>query len=282
MAYKSWHASRGNRLFKRARRGTSEVLTTLILFSVMFTLVVTASSVANETVNAQVENAEFEQAKNVLLSLDKLVKIVMYKPDSSGYVKTSFFTVLPYLVQPQRNLTVEIYDDLLLHNLTRSVPATQIKIKGGPRTGVGLDVDLVGQGSLILTQTSDSIGRVHVYQSQGAWISLDYLRVTCINTGTTQYYNSTTSAYETYNCVEVTLVNLVFKEIQLQENSHFIVGCKGVEAAQFKQIPPGRNFHVKVRSGLNGASETLTLNSSYKSLVTLSVFDLELSALEGA
>jgi hypothetical protein len=248
----------------------------------MFTLVITATSVANGAVNAQVESAEFEQAKNSLLSLDKLIKNILYKPGSSGYVKTSFWTVLPYLVQPQKNITVEVSDSTRLRNITYSVPATQVRIKGSSRTAVGMDADLVGGGKMILTKTSDSIGHVRAYQLQGAWVSLDYLRVACINTGTTQYHNSTTSTYETYNCVEVTLVNLVFTEIQLQENSHFIVGCKGLEPAQTKQILPGRNFYVKVRSGLDGASETLTLNSSYKSLITLVVFNLELSALDGA
>jgi hypothetical protein len=282
MVYKLWHSSRGNCLFKRAKRGTAEVLTTLILFSVMFTLVITASSVANETVNAQVEYAEFEQAKNVLLSLDKLVKRVMYKPDSSGYVKTSFCTVLPYLVQPQGNITVEVYDGTLLHNLTRSIPATQIKIKGGSRTSVGLDTDLVGQGKMILTKTSDSIGHVRAYQSQGAWVSLDYLRVTCIDTGTTQYYNSTTSAYETNNCVEVTLVNLAFKEIQFQQDSHLIVINEGMDPSRTKLISPSGSFYVRVRSGLDGTSETLTLSSPYKTLVTLVVINLGLSVSGGA
>ena len=170
--------------------GTSIVLSTIILTSVLCVIVFTASSVANDAINAQIENAQFDQAKNVMLALDKLIKRVIYKPESSGQVKTSFWTTKPYFIKTGENLNVTVWNNGQ-KELEVAVPVNLVKIKGGPRTSVTLDKYLIGNEDLLLTNVSASIGRVRIYQSAGAWIALDYSRVRCINAGIMQYYNGT-------------------------------------------------------------------------------------------
>jgi hypothetical protein len=81
----------------------------------------------------------------------------------------------------------------------------------------------MGQGKLILTDISDSLGRARVYQSSGAWTSLDYLRASCIDTGTVDYYNPTLSSYETYRVIEITMIKLTFAGIDFRASGHKLV-----------------------------------------------------------
>jgi hypothetical protein len=118
------------------RRALSPVIAALILASVLCIIVFAASNLANDIVSAQVEDAQFEQAKYVIISLDKLIKRIMYEPKSSGYVKTSFWKVTPCFEEDVGNLTLEA------PNLEITIPINIIKIKGGPRTSVSVEENL--------------------------------------------------------------------------------------------------------------------------------------------
>jgi len=266
----------------KGKSGISPTISTIILFAVMFALVFSATAVANDAVNAQVESAEFEQAKNVILSLDRLVKSIMYKPDSSGYVKTSFWTVLPNLAASGQTFTLTVGDNTNPNLLTLTIPANVIKIKGASRATAGSDTNLVGEGKLLLTDVSDSLGRARVYQSSGAWTSLDYLRASCIDTGTVDYYNPTLSAYETYRVIEITMVQLTFASVDFREQALFIMKNRGLTQSQVV-ISPGSAFHVTVtNSGPDGGSDTRTYFSQYKTLVNLVVVNVEASVQGGS
>ncbi len=261
-------------MLKKANLGVSTVLSTVILTSVLCVIVFAASFVANDAINAQIENAQFDQAKNVMLALDKLVKRLIYKPESSGYVKTSFWTVTPHFVQTGEKLELWINGEKELE-----VPVNVVKIKGGPRTSVATDKDLIGNGDLLIG-VSASIGRVCVYQSVGAWIALDYSRVRCSNASTMQYYNGT--GYEPYNFIEIIVVKIIFEDFKVEEQASFTVKNKGLFPIQ-KEIPKGSNFTILVQK--SGVDATRTLEQlggdpDHQTLINLVVVNIAIS-LEG-
>lgn len=280
----------------RHTKGLSTVLSTLILFSVIFVLVITASNMANDAVNGQIENAQFDQAQNVLMAMDKSIKKIIYEPGSTASIKTSFWTVLPQFTPPDKKLNLTILDSTgkklkALDStgnkiLPPPVNVTIVSIKGSPRTSVATNSNLVGNGDLILTDISKSIGRVQVYQSSGAWTTLDYSRVSCINTGTNEYYNATTTSYETYNYLEITIVKIEFKDIEFQEQAYYIVKNQGLDQYQYI-ISKENNFKIVVEeSGVQRRVDTRTLvqlggNTSYKTLIKLVIVDIEISLRGG-
>mgnify|MGYP001080626070 CR=1 FL=1 len=262
-------------MLRKANLGVSTVLSTAILTSVLCIIVFTASYVANDAINGQIENAQFDQAKNVMLALDKLIKRLVYKPESSGYVKTSFWTVTPYFTETGEKLEVWIDG-----NRTLEVPVNVVKIKGGPRTSVATPQNLIGNDTLLLTKISGSLGWVHTYQSAGAWIELNYSRIRCINAGTMQYFNGT--GYEPYNFIEITIVKIIFKDFEVQEQASFTVRNAGLVPIQ-KEMEAG-DFTIRVQKS-GGASDECTLSdlegiTNYKTLINLVVVNIEIS-LEG-
>lgn len=253
------------------------MLTSAILTSVLCIIVFVASNVANDAINSQIENAQFDQAKNVMLALDKLIKRIMYKPESSGYVKTSFWTVTPYFVETEENLAVTVNGQNLLPN--DQISLNTIKFKGGLRVSVAADKELIGDETLLLTDIVSSLGRVQVYQSLGAWITLDYSRIRCIYSGTTQYFTGT--SYQTYNLIEITVINLVFKHFEPQEKASIIAKNTGLESKQI-EMPEGSNFTILVQKGSDSESCTLIDlggDISYKTLINVAVVKIEVSIL---
>jgi hypothetical protein len=253
------------------------VLASVILTSVLCIVVFAASNAANDAISVEIENAQFDQAKNVMLALDKLIRRIMYKPESSGYVKTSFFTITPYFVEAEESLALTANGQNLLPS--DSIPLNTIRFKGGSHASVAADKDLIGNERLLLTDTASSLGRIQVYQSLGAWITLDYSRVRCIYSGTVQYF--TESSYQQYNLIEITVVNMVFKDFEPQEKASIIAKNAGLELKQI-EIPEGNNFTIIVQKG--SKSESCTLldlggNTNYKTLINVAVVKIEVSIL---
>ena len=197
---------------KKRNLGFSHVITTVILTSVMLVIVLTTSFLANSLLNTQIERAQFDQAKNVILALDEIVKKVTFKPQSSGYVRSSFWTTIPYLEETGETLQILVNQTLVL-----DVPVNIVKIQGGSRVSVAVPEDLTGSESVLLTSVSDSLGRVHVYQSNGSWITLDYSRIRCINSGTSEFFNGTD--YEICNLVEIILIKITFGILEVQDKA---------------------------------------------------------------
>lgn len=258
----------------RSNLAVSTVLSTVILTSVLLVVVITASFSANNVVNSQIENAQFDQAKNVMLALDNVVKKVMFKPHSSGYVRTSFWTTIPFLEETGENLTV-----LADGNPEQEIPINIVKIQGGRGVTSPNTEDLVGGGSLLLTAISDSLGRVHVFYSGAPWVSLDYCRVRCVYSGTVEFFNGT--GYDTYNLIEVTILKVSFGASQVQDKASFIVQNTGTEAEQ-RQF--SGNFSIGVQN--QELEETVYLTDlggdpSHPTLINFLVVRIEISILGG-
>lgn len=258
----------------RSKLGVSNVITTVILTSVMFIIVLSTSFFANNLLTANIERAQFEQVKNVVLAFDKIVDQVTFKPQSSGYVRSSFSTTIPYFVEGGESLQVWV-DQTLAHE----VPINKIEVLGGSQVSVAASEDLIGDASLLLTKVSDSLGRVCVYQSEGAWIALDFSRARCIYSGISELFNGTD--YETYNMIEVTIIDLTFGVLVVQTEACLTAQNIGVECSQniFSN-----DFEIRVKNG--ETEESISLSDlggdpAYKTIMNFVVVSVETSVLGG-
>ena len=261
---------------KEKNRALSIPLSTIILASVLIIIVGVASFAANNAVNAQLEETQFEQAKNVMLAIDGIVKKVLFAHQSSGYVKSSFWKTTPQFIRTGENLTLII--DAGTANWTYQIPVNIIKVKGGPHVGVTVSKNIIGNDSLLLTDMSSSIGRVSIYQSDGAWVSLDYSRVRCVYTGIWEYFNG--SDYESFNVVEITMINLTFGTVETGTQVFIMIRNLGVNSKSITDV--SGNFEVKVVSpeGEEVKSlEELGGDPSKRTIINLVFVNVEVSVM---
>ena len=273
---------------KRRNAADSTVLSTTILASALIVIVGAAYVAANNAINYQVESAEFDQAQNVLLSFAKVVKNVMLTPHSSGYVRSSFWKTIPQFEKASQNLTLTISDSG--NNQTYNIGQNIIKIKGGYTIGVLTPRNLLGTDSLNFTDPSGSLARVRVFQSDGAWVSLDYSRVRCVYIGSSDYYNSTIDGYESLNVFEITLVNLTFGTFEPESQVLIIAENLGMNAEPESPIKVSNNTIIQVRLSSGEQSPPIDLadlisiqggNPGKPILINLIIVDIECSMLKG-
>lgn len=249
-----------------------------MISSVILVIVGIASFAANNTVNAHIEEAQFEQAKNVMLAVDKIIKRVMFKPHSSGYIQSSFWKMVPQFTETGENLTLTI--DLGSQNWTYKIPINIVRIKGGSYIGITTPKNLLGNNCTLLTNPEGSLGRISIYQSDGAWISLDYARVRCIYTGTSEYFNG--SVYENFNVIEITMINMTFGIFEPGNQAFITIQNLGINSENRLEV--SGNFEIKV-SSLDG-EETKSLvelggDPDIPTLINLVFVKVEVSILKG-
>ncbi len=265
---------------KRRNMAISTALSTVILSSVLLVIVGVSSYAASNAVNFQIENSQFDQAKNILLALSQVIKKVMFISHSSGYVRCSFLNTIPQFVKASGYMTLTINSEG--GNWTYTIPVNVIRIKGGRFVGVLTPRNLLGDNSLLLTNVSSPLGRVYTFQSDGAWVALDYMRARCVYMGTSDYFNGT--GYERFNVVEITLVNLTFGIFEPETQAYITSQNLGIEADPPIQV--SGNFTIKVNLTSTGEEVSCSLtdlggNPEYPTLVNLVFINIEVSILKG-
>jgi hypothetical protein len=270
---------------KKKDLAISTVLSTTILASTLLVIVGVSSYAAINAVNAQIENVQFEQAKNVLLSVSQIVKKVMYTPHSSGYVRSSFWMTVPYFIRTNENLTINLIDDG--ENITFDLPVNIIKIKGGPQVGILTPQNILGEEVLLYTKISGSLGNVRVFQSEGAWTSLDYLRARCNYIGTTNYYDGNNWNNETVNVIEITVLNLDFGIFIPGKQAFITVENLGITSELF-QVSNNTTIDISITdkefsesSKLSDLIEEAGGNPEKPIWIRLNFINIEVSMLEG-
>ena len=276
---------------KRSDAADSTVLSTIILASALIVIVGAAYAAANNTVNYQLESAQFEQAQNVLVSLARVIKNAMLNPFSSGYVRSSFWKTIPQFEDTDENMTLTIAD--IGENWTYNIDINAIKIKGGPMIGVLTPRTILGNDnndSLLFTDAGGSLAQVRIFQSNGAWVSLDYQRVRCVYIGNSTYYNG--AEYESFNVFEVTMVNFTFGTFQPETQVLITVQNLGFGNGDDGPGPKQFSNNTSVSISLNGGEQQETYqladlvseqggDPSKPVLVNVVIVNIECSMLKG-
>ena len=263
-------------LLVRNSVGLSEVISTVILTSVMMVIIVTASFFANDVLSSNVEGVQFDQSVNAVLSLERVAQSIMFKPQSTGSVKTSFVTTDPYVVE-EGNMVV-----LVNGTETASIIVNSFKVKGGDRVGVSYTQYYLGSSSLLLVGLNGSMSCVYKYQDQGAWVSLDYGRIRCVYCGEMDYYEGTSPDPVKRNIIEITVVRLSPGDISPMDRSRIILQNTGIQTQQIEHGAGNFNIAVRLSDKVDSISLTdLGGNATLPTLINLSIIDLEITVLGG-
>jgi len=271
------------KLLVRNNVGLSEVISTVIMTSVMIVIIVTASFFANDVLSSNVEGVHFDQSVNAVLCLERMTKNMMFKPLSTGTVTTSFVTTDPYVAE-EGTMTIHITNGTGLFTVA-SILEYKFKVEGGDRVGVSSNFYYVGNdgsSSLLLTGLNGSLSCVKKYQDNGAWVSLDCSRIRCIYGGVMSYYDSSNPVPVKRNVIEITVVRLSSGDISPLETSRIILENMGI---QTQQIFQSGNFNIKVQLG-NKESPTKSLidlggNATLSTVINLSIIDFRITVLGG-
>lgn len=262
----------------RNKLGLSEVISSVILTSVMLVIIITSSHYANDTISYNVESVQFDQSINAILNLDRMAKKIMFNPKSTASVKTSFQTTTAYLVQ-EGNLVLLVDEDEIA-----SIPVNVLKVEGGSSVSVSSTYDYVGDQNapLILVGLNGSISHVKKYWDLGAWASIDFQRIRCIYCGEMDFYNGTNPEPTKRNVVEITVIRLSSGDISPLERSRIIVENTGIQTQQIEQ--PVGDFTITAQFSGDEDSKFLTAlggNATLSTLINLTVIDLKITILGG-
>jgi hypothetical protein len=248
----------------------------------MVVIIVTASYYANDVLSFNVESVQFDQAINAVLSLERMAKNMMFKPLSTGTVKTSFVTTDPY-VADEGTLTILIINGTGSFSVA-SILVNSFKVEGGERVGVSTEYYYVGDNSLLLVGLDGSLSCVKKYQDNGAWVSLDFNRIRCVYGGEMNYYNGSNPVPIKRNVIEITVIRLSSGEISPLETSRIILENTGIQTQQIEK--PAGDFTITVQfPGKEPESaklhDDLHGNATLPTLINLTIIDFKITVLGG-
>lgn len=256
-------------------RGISTVISTVILTFTMLIVVLSTSAFVTEVFNVQSENVEFEQAEYVMLTLANSINGIIFKPQSSSYVRTGFRTTMPQLTDTGENMEI-----LIDNNTISTISIRTLSIEGGSKVDAS-EANLVGEEDLLLTDLSAPLHRIYVARNDKAEVILDYSRIRCVYLGTSQFYNGTGS--EIYNVIEITVVRISFGSIRTHNEAIFSIRNMGVEIQQIEKEAGDHTIEVILSDeGENVTLSGLGGNVTYPTLINFQIVNIEVSLVGGS
>jgi len=267
------------RRFRKSRRGVSVVIATLVLSSTLLVIVLSTSNYANQLLKGEVENAEFNQGKDVLSSLDKMIERVTSATGSSGYIRSGFLTTYPLFEASGTTLKI-IAGETLLGEFNTIV----VKIRGG-RDVSGAFRSISGYPTPLVCNISAPMGWLFTNRTDAEEVVLDYSRARCVYKGLAQLWNG--AEYEPFNVLEVTVVSLSSGSIAFKDTGAFVVQNKAWEPPQQLLFPKG---DVQIRAEFGDSNKVVNLSDpslggasapSHQTLLNFFVINVELSVVQG-
>jgi len=170
------------------KRAFSSVISTIIFTSVLLIILVVATFVSMNILNAQMNSTEFEQARSNMLLLDTTVQDVSLRPGAGGYVQFNEREGgIGLINQTADSLSITATAGQTT-NSTSFNGLVQFIYSGGslasaavnPSTGY---TSLRGNLSYAYVNLTQGLGFLRLEQNNGAKIKLDYDRVRVVSTG---------------------------------------------------------------------------------------------------
>ena len=211
----------------RCKRGFSNLLSTVILGSVLLAIMVVTSSMANDILTNQIASTEFDAAKDVMLAVESEIKNIKFKPGSTSVIKTSFYSS----TAPGFTRTGEYMNVTFPGRDPIQVKVNYFNIECRPGAGGIFDYDLKGSDSLVVPAFNSSLGRVRITKPYNWRVSLDYERVSYLYSGIIYVFNGTEQV--PINRVEIAAIEIEFENFQVGERSLIILKNEGIITDSF-------------------------------------------------
>ncbi|MBS7631389.1 hypothetical protein KEJ47_07440 [Candidatus Bathyarchaeota archaeon] len=219
--------SLGILMHKRWKKGFSNLLSTVILGSVLLAIMVVTSNMANDILTNQIASSEFDSAKDVMLAVESEIGNIRFKPGSTSVIKTSFYSsTAPGFTRTGENMNVTFSGKDPIQ-----VKVNYFNIECRPGAGGIFDYNLKGGDSLLVPAFNSSLGRVRITKPYNWRVSLDYERVSYLYGGIIHLFNGTGEV--PINRVEVAAIEIEFENFEVGERSLIILKNEGIITDSF-------------------------------------------------
>lgn len=271
-------------MLAQRRAGISNVLSTIMLSSVLLSIMFAATYFSKDILDAQMMESEFENAKNIVITVDNEVDTLLFKPGSSSILKTSMKNIIPGYTKTGEEMVLTIAEtEPYLVRINKSVDMNVFDFNGRRVVSGVYDYNIKGTNALITTIHNGTFGRIHISQPTKLQVSLDYHRILYSYTGKVYLISNQTGDYCLHNTVEIICVQMDFNDFSSSDNSVIIIENSGMETPVIQDIEG--NFTVTVSTPTN--SKTLYLSEiggdpSLPSVVAVHTVVIRISVLEGA
>jgi len=188
-----------------ARKGASVLISALVVSSTTLTITVAALMFSDNLLKIQLDVSEFEQARNVLLTLADMVEDVSANPMSAHYVRFNIRTSRPCFENDYSTISVTV--DGLPEPVVEGRSGV-VKVEGGPFVGTVEKKMLLGKDCLIVDDISEPLAALFEEQDNGAQLRLDYMRVRVTSLGCFYYYDAGNGVRGYLNAVRIAFINM--------------------------------------------------------------------------
>jgi len=263
------------------RQGISNVITTFMLTAVLLVILITATFVSNDILNAQMVESEFENAKNLIRTLDNEIEDLLFKPGSSSVIQASFTNILPGYFQSGQNLTLLVEDQSQTY-INQSIELNKFTFTGRRIFGGEYNYSLKGGQYLLSPINNGSLGRIYFSKPDKLQVALDYNRVLYSLTGKIFFINNQTGNYTLHNTMELVCVELDFGEFSSADNLVLVIQNERGELPISKDVQG--DFSISVITPNENSSITLSEmggDPNLPTVVTLYQVKIMISALGG-
>jgi len=226
----------------------SVVISTIILSATILVITLAALFVSNTVLEQQLDQSEFEQVKNNVMTLVDIVEHVAVTPGASGYVTMNIRTSHPNFTRNAGTIVVMVDGITVINGITGA-----LNIGGGRYVGVGAGIEeLVGADQLIVLNASDPLAYVYVVQKNGAWLNMDYARARARYMGKFMYYEGDQRINR--SIVRIALINISFGTIRIMGTGTLNLVARNIGTVVQTYLITGKD-NVDVTVSYNGQSE---------------------------
>lgn len=228
----------------------SVVISTIILSATILVITLAALFVSNTVLEQQLDQSEFEQAKNNVMTLVDIVEHVAVTPGASGYITMNIRTSHPNFTRNAGTIVVTVngIPNPVINGITGA-----LNIGGGRYVGVGSGIEeLVGTDRLIVLNASDPLAYVYVIQKNGAWLNMDYGRARARYMGKFMYYEGAQKINR--SIVRIAFINISFGTIRVLGTGTLNLVARNIRTVVQTYLITGTD-NVYVTVNYNGRSE---------------------------
>jgi hypothetical protein len=257
-------------------RGVSNVISTIVLTGIMLTILLVASFVSLNILNAQLVSTEFEQAKSNMLLLDTTVQDVSLRPGAGGFVQFNEREGgIGLINQTADSLLINATDGQTTSSMSFN-GLVQFIYSGGSLASAAINsssgyTSLRGDLSYAYVNMTQGLGSLRLEQDNGAKIKLDYDRVRIVSTG---LIDSQT------NLVQISFIHLIKGAISgsgtvnvqvqnIQTNTTTWQFPSGAISITAQHTTPQQNIIQNYSVNQTGATQTVVIFSEIQVRVSI-------------
>lgn len=235
------------------RKGMNVAISAVIMTGVILAVTVAAAYFAETVLRVQMDNTEFEQAKNNMMTLADMVEDVATSVPygSAHYVRINLRTSRPCFVRDSHDILVTISG----FGTAIQGKSGSFEVAGGSLASA-VDRLLFGSDVVLVGDIEKPLGLLREEQDEGAWLRLDFARVRVTNQGCFHFMDVGWGVDGYLNVVRVAFINVTIGKTAGSNPLDVYVRSVGARL-ETRYLPPN---DVTVNVVVDGKSDSVVIH----------------------